>query len=63
MKVKRGAENSLDLNKVVEFNNKSTMRIWPTKECNKIKGTESSVYHTLLEDKETLYGYVPILCR
>lgn len=63
MKVKRGTENSLDLNKVVEFNNKTVMKIWPTNECNKIKGTESSVYHPLLEEKETLYGYVPLLCR
>ncbi|XP_025831744.1 sensory neuron membrane protein 1 isoform X2 [Agrilus planipennis] len=61
--VKRGLKNYKDIGRVVEFDNKPNMNVWPTKECNEYHGTDSTIFPPLLQKEEGIVAFSPDICR
>ncbi|KAK9875891.1 hypothetical protein WA026_009678 [Henosepilachna vigintioctopunctata] len=62
-RVYRGKKKSNDLGKIVEFDGKKNMEIWPTKECNKLRGTDGTIFPPFLNKENGLVSFSPDLCR
>lgn len=59
----RGVKESHDVGRILEFDGKKEMEVWPTKECNQYKGTDGTVFAPYLTKEEGLASFAPDLCR
>ncbi|KAJ3631491.1 hypothetical protein MTP99_012614 [Tenebrio molitor] len=62
-KVLRGVKTSHDVGRILEYDEKKEMEVWPTKECNQYKGTDGTVFASFLAKEEGLASFAPDLCR
>ncbi|XP_044254441.1 sensory neuron membrane protein 1 [Tribolium madens] len=62
-KVFRGVKESHDVGRILEYDSKNEMEVWPTKECNQYKGTDGTVFPPYLTKEEGLASFAPDLCR
>lgn len=64
MKVKRGVQNSKDINRVIEYKREKKLDVWADGgKCNEFRGTESTIYPPLINDGEDLAAFAPLLCK
>nr|APC94222.1 sensory neuron membrane protein 1a [Pyrrhalta maculicollis] len=63
IKALRGTKNYHDVGRIVEYDGSPVMSTWPTDECNKIAGTDGTVFPPMLLKEEGLVSFAPDLCR
>lgn len=63
IKVFRGKKDAHDLGRVLEYDEKNEMSVWPTKECNQFVGSDSTIFPPFLTEQEGLWSFAPDLCR
>jgi hypothetical protein len=63
LEVKRGMEDMKDLGKLVEFKDQKVQTVWDGKECNELRGTDSTIFPPFLTKKDKIESFVPDLCR
>nr|AXU25116.1 sensory neuron membrane protein 1-1 [Cyrtorhinus lividipennis] len=61
--VKRGINDPLEVGLVVKYNDKPEMSTWPTPECNKLTGTDSTIFPPFIQDSDDIVSFSPDLCR
>jgi len=62
--IKTGIDDILNLGKVVAWNDETELDFWRKgSACNKIKGTDGSLFHPNILQNETLYLFQRDLCR
>lgn len=59
----RGKKNSLDLGKVVAFNDEPEMDAWDGDECNQYVGTDSTIFPPYMDVNDGIWAYEPAVCR
>lgn len=47
----------------MKYDDAETMNVWPTEECNAIKGTDGTVFPPLLNKEESVFSFSNDLCR
>lgn len=62
-KIFRGQKKSRNLGLIIEYDGKKQMDVWPTKECNKLGGTDGTIFPPFLKKEEGLESYSSDLCR
>nr|AIX97076.1 sensory neuron membrane protein 1 [Monochamus alternatus] len=63
IKAYRGVNNFKDVGRIIEYDGADKIDVWPTEECNAIKGTDGTIFPPLLEEDEGLASFAPDLCR
>ncbi|GFG37746.1 hypothetical protein Cfor_06985 [Coptotermes formosanus] len=63
LEVKRGMDDIKDLGKLVEFKDQKLQTVWDGKECNELRGTDSTIFPPFLTNKDKIEGFLPDLCR
>ncbi|CAG9861579.1 unnamed protein product [Phyllotreta striolata] len=63
IKALRGTRNYHDVGRIVEHDGQTKMSVWPTEECNKITGTDGTIFPPMLTTEEGLVSFAPDLCR
>ncbi len=61
-KVDRGIENINSTGRILSFNNQTEMEVWDGDECNKFKGTDSTVFPPSIKKENGLWSYEPDMC-
>ncbi|XP_026822399.1 sensory neuron membrane protein 1-like [Rhopalosiphum maidis] len=62
--VKRGYKMSpLDVGQVVRFNDKHKMEVWPGDECNRIYGTDTTIFQPFITRDTNLASFSGDICR
>lgn len=59
----RGKKNSLDIGKVVAFNDEPEMDAWDGDECNQYVGTDSTIFAPYMDVNDGIWAYEPAVCR
>ncbi|KAG5888615.1 hypothetical protein JTB14_037827 [Gonioctena quinquepunctata] len=62
-KAYRGTKDHRYVGRIVEYDNAKEMSVWPTEECNKIHGTDGTIFPPLLKYDDGLISFAPDLCR
>ncbi|XP_031619154.1 sensory neuron membrane protein 1-like [Contarinia nasturtii] len=62
-KALRGKKNIRDIGRVLEFNGESEMDAWFEDECNRVDGTDGTIFAPFYEKEEGFSIYVPQMCR
>ncbi|KAJ9589995.1 hypothetical protein L9F63_016887, partial [Diploptera punctata] len=63
LKVKRGTRNIKHIGLVMEHNGKTQMEVWDGEECNRIFGTDTTIFPPFLTNKDNILAYAFDLCR
>ncbi|XP_014206753.1 sensory neuron membrane protein 1-like [Copidosoma floridanum] len=65
MRVARGVRRIEDVGKVVGLNGRANMSVWGVSQCDKIEGTDGSIFHPFFDEDgaEPLDVFVPSMCR
>lgn len=62
--VKRGYKMSpLEVGQVVRFNDKHKMDVWPGEECNRIYGTDTTIFQPFITPDTNLASFSGDICR
>lgn len=61
-KVDRGIKNIDNVGRVISFNNKTEMSTWDGDECNRYRGTDSTIFPSDINKDDGLWLYEPDLC-
>lgn len=61
-KVFRGIKNFRNVGRVISFDGDTEMDAWQGEECNKYKGTDSTIFPPLMSKEEGIWAYEPTLC-
>lgn len=51
------------MGQVLQFDDEDELTVWPGKECNKLRGTDSTIFAPLMKPSEGLWTYSTDLCR
>jgi hypothetical protein len=62
-KVKRGIENIRDVGQVVEYEGQKQLSVYDGDECNKFRGTDSTIFGPFLTTSDKIEAFAPDLCR
>ncbi|XP_075167837.1 sensory neuron membrane protein 1-like [Haematobia irritans] len=62
-KVSRGMRNYRTIGEVLEFDGDTELNVWPGDECNKLRGTDSTIFAPLMKPSEGLWSFSADLCR
>lgn len=63
MKVLRGLKNYKDVGRVLEFNGKPALDIWPEDHCNAYNGTDSTIFAPLFGPDDDIVSFGYEICR
>lgn len=63
LRVIRGSKNWQDVGRVVEYNEKPALEIWPEEHCNQYVGTDTTIFAPFLQEGEDIMSFAPDLCR
>ncbi|XP_012524456.2 sensory neuron membrane protein 1 isoform X2 [Monomorium pharaonis] len=63
MKVLRGVKNFKDVGRVLEFDNKPALDIWPEDHCNAFNGTDSTIFPPLFGPDDDIVSFGYEICR
>ena len=66
--VLRGLRNVQDVGRVIKFNDENELNVWDIDEdaklqCNKYKGTDSTIFPPLMQRSEGIWSLTPDICR
>jgi len=61
--VKRGIENIKELGQVVEFKGQKKLNIWSGENCNKLVGSDSTIFPPFLTPADNVTAFTPEICR
>lgn len=61
--MRRGAKISRDVGKIVEFDGQTELKVWNGSECNRIGGTDGTIFPPLLDKEEGILSFSWDLCR
>lgn len=62
-KALRGKKNITDVGQVLEYNGLSQMQAWDKDECNRIKGTDGTIFPAFQEKEQGFTIFIPEMCR
>nr|AMA98191.1 chemosensory protein [Blattella germanica]WPE03555.1 sensory neuron membrane protein 1d [Blattella germanica] len=62
-KVKRGINDIKEVGQVLEFNGEKVQTVWSGEECNKFRGTDSTIFAPFLTPSDKIEAFAPDLCR
>ncbi|KAM7343534.1 sensory neuron membrane protein 1-like isoform 2-T2 [Cochliomyia hominivorax] len=62
-KVSRGIRNNRMIGQVLEFEGEEELNVWPGEECNRLRGTDSTIFAPLMKPHEGLWAFSADLCR
>ncbi|XP_070167686.1 sensory neuron membrane protein 1-like isoform X1 [Polyergus mexicanus] len=63
MKVLRGIKNFKDVGRVLEWDGKSALDIWPEDHCNAFNGTDSTIFPPLFGPDDDIVSFGYEICR
>ncbi|XP_011635608.1 sensory neuron membrane protein 1-like isoform X1 [Pogonomyrmex barbatus] len=63
MKVLRGVKNFKDVGRVLEFDGKPALDIWPEDHCNAFNGTDSTIFPPLFGPDDDIVSFGYEICR
>lgn len=63
MKVLRGTKNFKDVGRVLEWNGKPALDIWPEDHCNAFNGTDSTIFAPLFGPDDDIVSFGYEICR
>ncbi|KAL7019297.1 hypothetical protein ACKWTF_011068 [Chironomus riparius] len=58
----RGIRDIKDLGRVVKINGDNQLSVWDGDECNRLRGTDSTIFPPFLEPDDGLWTYTPDIC-
>jgi len=61
--VKRGIKNIKDLGQVVLFKEEQALNVWSGDKCNKLAGSDSTIFPPFLNPQDTVAAFTPEICR
>ncbi|XP_025419540.1 sensory neuron membrane protein 1-like isoform X3 [Sipha flava] len=61
--VNRGLKMPMDVGQVIRFNGKHKMDVWPGDECNRIYGTDTTIFQPFISTDTNLASFSGDLCR
>lgn len=61
--VNRGVKMPMDVGQVVRFNGKHEMDVWPGEECNRIHGTDTTIFPPFITPETDLSSFSGDICR
>lgn len=62
-RVKRGIKNVTDVGKVVEFEEKTKLDVWNGDHCNKLAGTDGTIFSPFIAEGQQMTSFSAELCR
>ncbi|KAJ8948285.1 hypothetical protein NQ318_020772 [Aromia moschata] len=63
IKAYRGSLDYRNVGRIVEYDGSQKIDVWPTDNCNKIMGTDGTIFPPFLKKEEGLVSFAPDLCR
>nr|XP_018909770.1 PREDICTED: sensory neuron membrane protein 2-like [Bemisia tabaci] len=61
--VSSGLENFKNIGQILSYDDKDSNSVWLSEDCNKIHGTDTNIFHSLVSRDEHLFVYDPDMCR
>lgn len=62
-RVKRGIQNIKEVGQVVEYEGEKQLSVYDGEECNKFRGTDSTIFAPFLTPSDKIEAFAPDLCR
>lgn len=62
-KAYRGVKQIKDVGRLISFNGDEELDVYDGAACNKIIGTDSTIFPPFLKKTDALWSFVPDLCR
>jgi hypothetical protein len=62
-RVKRGIQDIKDVGRVVEYEGEKHLTVYDGEECNKFRGTDSTIFPPFLTPSDKIEAFAPDLCR
>jgi len=62
-RVKRGIQDIKEVGRVVEYEGKKQLSVYDGDECNKFRGTDSTIFAPFLSPSDKIEAFAPDLCR
>jgi hypothetical protein len=63
MRVLRGIKNFKDVGRVLEWDGKAALDIWPEDHCNEFNGTDSTIFPPLFGPDDDIVSFGYEICR
>ncbi|XP_050524851.1 sensory neuron membrane protein 1-like [Daktulosphaira vitifoliae] len=61
--VKRGYKSPTEVGQVIRFNGKEKLNVWPDEECNRISGSDTTIFQSLVTRETNLGAFSGDVCR
>jgi len=61
--VKRGIRNIKELGQVVQFNGEDALNVWSGDKCNKLSGSDSTIFPPFLTPQDNVAAFTSEICR
>ncbi|VVC32481.1 CD36 family [Cinara cedri] len=61
--VNRGVKTPMDVGQVIRFNGKHKLDVWPGDECNRIHGTDTTIFPPFITPETDLSSFSGDICR
>ena len=61
--MKRGMKNIKELGQVVQFKGENALNIWSGDKCNKLTGSDSTIFPPFLTPQDPVAAFTPEICR
>lgn len=62
-RVKRGIQDIREVGKVIEYEGQKQLSVYDGDECNKFRGTDSTIFGPFLTPSDKIEAFAPDLCR